>query len=305
MLKKMPKPIIVPSENGFDSRCSYNPAVIREGSTYVMLYRGESEDGLTGRIGLALSSDGVSFVKHPLPVLEPELGCEIMGVEDPRIVKIGKDYLMTYTGYDGKIARLCLAISRNLLSWGKVGAIFDEFPGNYLRPKNWTKSGAILPEKVSGEYVMYFGDSNVWIAYSDDGLNWEYEREPVMKPRKGKFDSLLVEPGSPPVKVGDSIVLIYNSADENLVYRPGIAVFDADDPSRLVWRSEKPIMEPEYEWEVKGKVDNVIFVEGLVDLGEKVLLYYGAADKYVGLAIWEGTLRELIEKAGGGDVIQG
>lgn len=291
-LKKLPKPILSPSKEGFDSKNIYNPALIKERDTIVMLYRAESKNNdITGRIGLALSKDGVHFIKHPEPVIEPEYSWEKKGVEDPRVVKVGKTYYMTYTGYDGKTAKLCLATSKNLVNWEKKGVLFEEFP----QTDNWTKSGAILPEKLKigefkGKYIMYFGDSNIWLAYSDDLINWEYIEEPVLTPRKNKFDNMLVEPGPPAFMTDFGIVLIYNSADlENGVkkYKAGIAVFDIENPTKLIARSEKPMLEPTYEWEIRGWVDNVVFIEGLVEHEGRTYLYYGGADRYIGLAYWE------------------
>ena len=126
--KKIPQPILSPSREGFDSRNIYNPAVVKEKDRILMLYRAESEkDNLTGRIGLAISYDGINFFRHPEPVIEPEYLWESAGVEDPRVVKVGKTYYMTYTGYDGKTARLCLATSKNILTWKKHGPIFEDF----------------------------------------------------------------------------------------------------------------------------------------------------------------------------------
>jgi predicted GH43/DUF377 family glycosyl hydrolase len=79
-------------------------------------------------------------------------------------------------------------------------------------------------------------------------------------------------------------VLIYNGADDNLVYRTGAAVFDRRDPRKLLYRSEKPIFFPENEWEKAGQVPNVVFVEGMVQEKNRFLFYYGAADKYIGVA---------------------
>lgn len=291
-LKKLSFPILSPSEEGFDSKNIYNAAVIKERDMIVMLYRAEGkDDDITGRIGLALSKDGVEFLRHPEPVIEPEHEYEKRGVEDPRVVKVGGTYYMTYTGYDGKTARLCLATSRNLVTWKKHGPVFEEFP----QTNDWTKSGAILPMKMpggefKGEYIMYFGDSNIWLAHSKDLIHWEYVEEPVLRPRKGKFDSILVEPGPPAIMTDFGIVLIYNSAGmEGSVrkYKAGIAVFDRENPTRLVARSEKPILEPTYEWETNGWVDNVVFIEGMVEHDGRIYLYYGGADRYIGLAYWE------------------
>ena len=82
----------------------------------------------------------------------------------------------------------------------------------------------------------------------------------------------------------DGIVLIYNGADDKLVYRTGVAVFDRKDPRKLIWRSEEPVFSPEKDWEKVGQVPNVVFVEGMVRRGDRYLFYYGGADTYVGVA---------------------
>ncbi|WP_449353737.1 glycoside hydrolase family 130 protein [Thermococcus celer] len=124
--EKLPGPVLSPSKEGFDSKNTYNPAVVERRGKVVMLYRAEAKgEGITGRIGLALSRDGVNFIRHPEPVMEPEYGWERLGVEDPRVVRVGKTYHMTYTGYDGKTARLCIATSKNLLNWKKRGVVFE------------------------------------------------------------------------------------------------------------------------------------------------------------------------------------
>jgi predicted GH43/DUF377 family glycosyl hydrolase len=79
-------------------------------------------------------------------------------------------------------------------------------------------------------------------------------------------------------------VLVYNGADDHLVYRAGIAVFDRHDLRKLLFRSAVPVFVPEKEWEKVGQVPNVVFVEGLVQKDGRFFFYYGAADKYVGVA---------------------
>jgi predicted GH43/DUF377 family glycosyl hydrolase len=291
-LQKLSHPILKPSKEGFDSKNIYNPTVVKVKDTIIMLYRAESKkDKITGRIGLALSQDGINFLRHPEPILEPEYDYEVMGVEDPRVVKVGNTYYMTYTGYDGKTAKLCIASSKNLVNWKKHGVVFEDFP----QTKDWTKSGAILPQKLEkgefkGKYIMYFGDSNIWLAYSNDLINWEYIENPVLKPRKDNFDNVLVEPGPFTIMTELGILLIYNSAGkegDTLKYKVGVALFDKEDPTKLIARTEKPILEPTYEWEINGWVNNVVFVEGLIEHDNKIYIYYGGADKYIGLAYWE------------------
>ena len=123
------------------------------------------------------------------------------------------------------------------------------------------------------------------LSSSDDLRQWKEEtRTPILPRRPGQFDSRVVEPGPPPILTPDGIVLIYNGADDKLVYRTGMAIFDRKDPRKLLYRSEQPIFGPEQEWEKVGQVPNVVFVEGVVKKGKQFLFYYGGADKYVGVA---------------------
>ncbi len=122
------------------------------------------------------------------------------------------------------------------------------------------------------------------LSYSTDLIHWtEATTTPVLPRRPGKFDSRVVEPGPPPILTPRGIVLIYNGADDNLVYRTGVAVFDRNDPRKLISRSDEPIFAPEKEWEKVGQVPNVVFVEGMARQGNRWLFYYGGADKYVGV----------------------
>ena len=74
----------------------------------------------------------------------------------------------------------------------------------------------------------------------------------------------------------DGMLLIYNGADDRLVYRTGWALFDREDPTRLLARREQPLFEPTTDWEKVGQVPNVVFVEGLVVEPTRWLVYYGA-----------------------------
>jgi predicted GH43/DUF377 family glycosyl hydrolase len=283
------EPILAPQGNGWESAGTFNPAVVMHRGKIVMLYRAQDSHG-TSRLGYAESADGIHFTRRPEPVLAPEADYEKDGgVEDPRLVKFGATYYLTYTGYNTKDAQLCLATSRDLIHWDRKGVILPAYKGNWNT--GWTKSGAIVPKKINGKYWMYFlgttPDKNdqMGLAYSTDLIHWtEATQTPVLPRRPGHFDSRVVEPGPPPILTQDGIVLIYNGADDKLVYRTAVAVFDRHDPRKLLYRSEQPIFAPEKEWEKVGQVPNVVFVEGMVEHGGRYLFYYGGADKYVGVA---------------------
>ena len=282
-------PVLSPVGSGWESAGTFNPAVIRRDGTILMLYRAQDAKG-TSRIGFAESSDGIHFVKRPEPVLVPETDYEKEGgVEDPRLVEIDGVYYLTYTGYNNRDAQLCLAVSRDLLHWERKGILLPAYKGNWNA--GWTKSGAILKEKLQGKYWMYWlgtasdHTDQMGLSFSNDLIHWtEATETPVLPRRPGKFDSRVVEPGPPPILTADGIVLVYNGADDKLVYRTGVAVFDRQNPRKVLYRSDEPLFAPELEWEKVGQVPNVVFVEGLLADKDRYLLYYGGADKYVGVA---------------------
>lgn len=306
--EKRQEPVLTPSPEGFDSKNVYNPAVVKEGNRIYVIYRAESKDEskeeCTGRLGLAWSEDGVNFHRLDKPIMIPENDYERVGVEDPRLVKIKDTWVLTYTGYDGVTAKLCLATFKGRISdfleaeepwklWVKKGPIFPKFPPF----KDYTKSGAILPiplesGKFAGKYIMLFGVPNVWFAYADDPTDpssWKYIDEPLLTPREDFFDNSLVEGGPPLIPLKSGILAIYNSADETpgyRVYKLGAVLLDYQNPLEVLARTQEPFMVPEHEWEERGWVDHVVFLEGMVEHKGKVLLYYGGADRYIGLGTW-------------------
>jgi beta-1,2-mannosidase len=290
-------PIVSPKGDGFESAGTFNPSVVKKDGKFVMLYRAQDRKG-TSALGYATSDDGIHFTRRPEPVMVSEAPYEKGGgVEDPRLQRIGDTYYLTYTGYnnvdgaaaDKKDAQLCLATSADLVHWQRQGVIMPSFKGKWN--VKWTKSGAIVPEKINGKYWMYYladaqgKDTQMGVAYSDDLLHWsDVLDHPVLASRPGSFDSQVVEPGPAPIITPQGIFLIYNGADDKLVYSTGWVLFDRNDPTKVLARSDEPIFAPEKEWEKVGQVPNVVFVEGMVRDGNRWLFYYGGADKNVGVA---------------------
>jgi len=307
-------PILSPQGTTWESAGTFNPAVTfvpaKDSNTtdpgvFIMLYRAQDDSG-TSRLGYAESNDGLHFTRRPEPILSPETSYEKDGgVEDPRLQKFGDTFYLTYTAYNKKDAQLCLATSLDLVHWKRQGIILPAYHGNWN--VGWTKSGAIVREKINGKYWMYWlgtapskpgktdKTDQTGLSWSTDLLHWtEATASPVLPTRPGMFDSRVAEPGPPPILTDRGIVLIYSGADDHLVYRTGVAVFDRRDPRKLLSRTDQPIFAPEKAWEKVGQVSNVTFVEamvlvktkdeGLVQKGNRYFFYYGAADKYVGVA---------------------
>jgi predicted GH43/DUF377 family glycosyl hydrolase len=334
-------PILIPSnslkfkcpislkEVFWESRNVLNPsAVVKEGEVY-LFYRAQDSSG-TSRIGLGISGDGLNFKKNQIPVLYPDndfmkqyewnykklldnkiyedcKDCYFDGIEDPRIIIDDKGtYIMTYTAYDGKTARLCVASSENLTNWTKHGLAFKNEKYNDI----WSKSGAIVGElrgsnivakKINGKYWMYFGDTDIFLAKSEDLINWEIceneeskKRISVLNPRMGYFDSRLVEPGPYALYKDEGILLIYNGSNASnfndselpkFTYAAGQALFDKNEPYKLLDRMKSYFIFPDKDYEKIGEVNQVCFVEGLIQLNNKWFLYYGTADSKIAVAL--------------------
>src|SRR4026208_827411 len=120
----------------------FNPAAVVRNDTVFLLFRAEDSIGKfagTSRIGIAWSTDGLHFTKHPVPVLYPDNDSLKIyewegGCEDPRVVEDGNGrYFLTYTAYDGDKARLLVASSGDLYHWKKHGLVFSKaFDGKYI-----------------------------------------------------------------------------------------------------------------------------------------------------------------------------
>jgi predicted GH43/DUF377 family glycosyl hydrolase len=307
----------------WEALAAYNAAaVVRDGQVF-LLYRSQDEDGVS-RLGLANSRDGLAFTRRPAPVFHPDHDAmkELEwpgGCEDPRLVSDGKGgYVLTYTAWDKKTARIAVATSPDLVRWTKRGLAFR---GRYRDV--WSKSGSIVcrwegsqcvAARIRGRYWMLWGDTNVFAATSDDLVSWTPVEtggtpQPVLSPRKGSFDSELVEPGPPAFLTDRGILCLYNgrnlageAGDPGLPaggYAAGQALLASDDPMQLVARTAESVLRPEFAFEKQGQVPNVVFVEGLVPFKDQWLLYYGTADSR--LAVASAPLRQMSGAARGRD----
>jgi len=287
---KIKSPVMEKRGTGFESKAVYNPSVIIENNTIYMLYRAESlYDKCSGKIGLAWSKDGIHFQRKPKPVLFPEYDYEKMGCEDPRIVKFNNTFYMFYVANRGsfKGIHIALASSNNLINWNKHGLIKMDLAD---WDSDMIKAGSICPVKINDKYIMYFlGQKKEWntsvgLAFSDDLITWkEYKNNPVIIPRNGMFDCKGVEPGTTFIDK-NRIILCYNGWAEDKIHKTGLITFLKHDPARIVSRSENPVLEPEYPWEINGYADKVVFAEGIIEYNDYIYLYYGAADNCIGLA---------------------
>ncbi|MCS7155954.1 MAG: glycosidase [Bacteroidota bacterium] len=245
-------------------------------------------------IGYAWSTDGVHFTVHPEPVLRPEEPYERFGVEDPRVARFGDRYLITYTAL-GRPAfevpggvRIALAATRDFLGiekWGLIG------------PDHTDKDAVLFPRPIGGRIgLLHRIAPSIQLAWFDslealrhppahywgDHLR-ELERHTILRP-EFPWEAKKIGAGPTPIETEHGWLLLYHGVDARHVYRMGAALLDREDPSRVVARSPIPLLEPELDFERHGDVPNVVFPQGAVVLGDELYVYYGAADKRIGLA---------------------
>ena len=287
-------PILSPNpDNDWESAYLYNPAAMVIDERIFLLYRAQNKSKVS-TVGLAWSDDGYTFTRYNKPILFPTESYESPGgTEDPRVVRIDGTFYMTYSGYDGKTARLCLATSTDLVNWKKYGPILPNVNYRSGYP-GWSKSGAILDEKVNGVYYMQFGDSFLYTANSTDLINWNYETNPTPFAQKlNSWEKALMESGAPPVKTRDGMWLkIYNGVSDGSdgyiggQYSTGQMLMDpATRPNGPpIARLEVPLLQPTTPYETGGQVHNVIFSEGLVQFKGKWFNYFGEGDEWLGVA---------------------
>lgn len=301
---------------------TFNPGATTHNGKIVVLYRAEDNSGQgigkrTSRIGYAESSDGITMERRGEPVLFPAtdeyLGLEWPGgCEDPRVTMTEDGlYVMLYTAWNRKLARLAVATSRDLIHWEKHGLAFEKaydgrFKNLFCKSASMLtaiKDDQILVQKFNGQYFMYWGEHAIYAATSKDLINWEpvldenKELKVIAQPRKGFFDSVFTECGPPALITDKGIVLMYNGKNARSdgngdphypagAYCSGQLLMDASDPLKVVDRLDKPFFYPEAPYEKSGQyVQGTVFIQGLAYLNNTLYLYYGCADSKVGVAM--------------------
>ncbi len=209
-----------------------------------------------------------------------------LGVEDPRIVKIGSKYLMTYISVstDNGVST-SLAISKDLKTWHRKGIIFRE----------QNKDVVLFPEKINGGYVALhrpegffkFNRPSIWISYSKDLIYWGKDKS-IVHPREKGWDNLKIGVGPPPIKTRRGWLVIYHGIGSNYgkrIYRVGSFLLDKGNPEKVLARTPrtKAFIEPIQSYEKKGYLGSVVFPTGVVlDLNKKdLLIYSGGADSVI------------------------
>ncbi|MFH1848665.1 MAG: pesticidal protein Cry7Aa [archaeon] len=316
--------LLEPSKQEFESKGVLNPACIREGNYVHMFYRAIDKDNISS-IGYCKLEGPLKIVERAKePVLKPEFEYEKAGVEDPRIVKIGSTYYMTYVAYDGQNVRIAYATSKDLKNFHKKGVIspeisYDEaedlFRGCKHKLKEryflfesffkdtrgkdvllWNKDAFLFPKKINEKYVLVhrvLPDIQIIRFKKFEELTLDYWKsyfkefsKHVLLESKHWYESRNIGGGVPPIETDHGWVLIYHAVDDldsGKIYRAGVALLDKKNPQKVLCHPSQPLFEPDQKWEKIGVVGNVVFPTGAAIFGNKLYIYYGAADKYIGV----------------------
>jgi predicted GH43/DUF377 family glycosyl hydrolase len=288
-------PILTKDDVPYPVATVHNAGVVKFRNRYMMIFRSHQ---LNGRsiLGLAESDDGYNFRVHKKPFMTPATDgifkeYEEYGVEDPRIIFLEGEYLITYSTYSRHGVRIGLAKTRDFKSINRFSLITEADYRNIV----------IFPEKFKGLYARLdrphseISPWSIWISYSPDLRFWGESRL-VMKPAQYHWDGMKIGPGAPPIKTSHGWLNIYHGVFPTMdgnVYRLGVALHDLQDPSKIIAVGDEWILQPEELYEITGYVHNVVFTCGAVPENDgSVKIYWGGADKV--MCVGTANLNDLV-----------
>ncbi len=312
-------PILSPNPaNSWEALVATNPGAWLDPETgkVTMLYRAAGAD-VEHRIylGLAESDDGCTFRRvSDQPAFSPSVdGFDAGCVEDPRIVKFGDWFYVTYASRPfppgqywesgAKLGRIPappewpwalrenatatgLAITKDFRTWIRAGRMTN--------PTVDDRDVILFPEKIRGRFAMLHRPMDwvgpkygteypaMWISFSEDMLDWRDSR--MLATATLPWENKKVGGNTPPMRTDAGWLTLYHAVGADHRYRLGAMLLDLHDPSRIVARTPDWLLQPEEPYELEGYYPGVCFPCGKVAIGDVLHVYYGAADKYVGLA---------------------
>jgi len=278
--KREKKPVFKPRQRYEKWGCE-DPRITKIGNkfyiTYVALCKPAKKGGGPPQTAMACTKDFVHFERH---------GLLIPRVLDNRDVvlfpeKIGGKYIMLHRPHNWtkkcvckKQGKLYLKKKEKISKWWPFAKKISESKEKWI---TWPikEKPNYFPEKPS-----------IWIAYSNNLKDW-FGHQVIMEPKE-YWENVKIGAGSPPIKTDKGWLLIYHGVGEDknkiLKYCAGAALLDLKNPSVVIARTKKPILEPQKDYEIFGDVPNVVFPEGAIVKKDELFVYYGAADKTCCLA---------------------
>lgn len=308
---KTENPIFYPIENN-DWECwqTFNPGVILLDDKIHFIYRAIGNDGIS-RLGYANSLDGFSInerLKNPVYEHKIKLkqfnyysflsGGSFGGAEDPRLTRVDNEdkIYMIYTACDNGLRVALTSININDFlnkkwNWKK--------PNLISKPDEVHKNWVIFPEKINGKYaILHSLSPEILIDYRD---SLDFEEDEYIPSyyncyfrNKNSWDYWVRGAGAPPLKTDLGWLIFYHAMQngEFNKYKVGAMILDYKNPTKILFKSPYPIIEPDKDYENSGFKSGVVYVTGAVIKNDDIFIYYGAADSYIAVAY--GNLNQFL-----------
>jgi len=244
----------------------------------VIKYKGEFFLTTMSHLRLVSSSNGIDFKEEKdFPAIYGEGKSEAYGIEDCRVTTMEDSFHLTYTKVSGTGVGVGYIQTKDWQTFHRKGMIFS--------PHN--KDCAFFDEKINGKYYALhrpssvdLGGNYIWLAESEDLIHWG-NHTCIAITRPDKWDSARIGAGASPIKTDKGWLEIYHGANSDNRYCLGALLLDLKDPSKVIARTEEPIMEPIMEYEKTGFFGNVVFTNGHIVKGDSITIYYGASDEVI------------------------
>ena len=233
----------------------------------------------TSHLRVVRSADARQLLTRDQQILRPSLGCETYGIEDPRITPIDGRFYITYVAVSPHGAATALASTLDFRSFQFHGLIFC--------PEN--KDVVLFPERIGDQYYALhrpstahdFSRPAIWLASSPDLLHWG-KHQPLLS-SSAAWDCGRIGAGTPPIRSSEGWLVIYHGNNKGEgdsgvgSYGAGLLLLDLEQPGTIRCAGDQ-ILAPELDYECQGFVPNVIFPTGIIQQGDSLLIYAGAAD---------------------------
>jgi predicted GH43/DUF377 family glycosyl hydrolase len=245
---------------------------------------------------VAFSRDGLTIDSFGAEAFLPANRYESFGVEDARLTRIDDQFYFTYVAVSEYGVATSLASTTDFESFQRHGIIFC--------PDN--KDVVLFPEKIDNQYVTLhrpttqgaFSIPEIWIARSPDLKHWGSHQR-LLGSEVG-WATAKIGGGTPPIRTNRGwLTLFHGHAQPDAHGEGGVGQYaaaalllDLEQPQRVIGISPVPVMVAEQEFERSGFLPDIVFPTGLVRHGDRLLVYYGAADTATGVAQY--SLAELL-----------
>lgn len=256
----------------------------------------EFDDKYTSHLSLWEGASPDSFNLTNAEAIMPGKSFDKYGAEDARITKIGDTYYICYTSLAkglgqpdaGDGIRIAMASTKDFKTFKKHGVI---------GPDRCSKAG-ILFESAGKIHFMWKDEKDIertmMSPAPDDFENpasWELfwnkrdiDKDELIGPQNNAYESFGVEPGAPPIETEEGLLIVYSSISSDFKWSISLMLLDANDPTKIIKKTDAPLLLPEEDYELKGDVDNVVFPCGALIDDDRLYIYYGGADTICAVA---------------------